>query len=297
MLEYINRFLINLEADPKYSKNTSAAYKNDLNQFSKYLQQREEGLVSHPSEITSEILQGFVVHLQERGYASSTVARKLAAVKSLFHFLAKSGEITSAPTANLATPRFKKQSPKVLSHEQVERLLVAPGSSNTPKSSRDRALLELLYATGMRVTEVVSLQVSDVDLEAGRVSCHSQNKRDRVMPINSARALRIIRDYISRVRPALVKQPGHEALFLNHRGQPLTRQGLWLIIKSYADKAGVAGQVTPHTLRHSFAYHALSQGEDIRRLQQLLGHANLSTTQVYTQLNEATPEPGQLPEG
>ena len=259
MLDYLNRFLINLEADPQYSKNTTAAYKNDLNQFAKYLQQREEGMVSHPSEITSEILQGFVVHLQERGYASSSVARKLAAVKSLFHYLAKSGEITSAPTTNLATPRFKKQPPKVLSHEQVERLLIAPGSSNTPKSSRDRALLELLYATGMRVTEVVSLRVSDVDLEAGRVSCHSENKRDRVMPVNSERARRLIRDYISRVRPAMVKQPGQEALFLNHRGQPLTRQGLWLIIKSYADQAGVVGQVTPHTLRHSFAYHSLER--------------------------------------
>lgn len=287
MFDFLNRFLTNLEADPQYSANTTIAYQNDLNQFEKYLHTRDGLMLQHPAEITSDVLQGFITHLQERGYASSTVARKLAAVKSFFHYLVQENVIASAPTANIATPRFKKPPPRVLSEEQVERLLNAPGTGPGSKSTRDRALLELLYATGMRVTEIVSLSVHDLDLEAGRVRCLGSNQRERVMPIHSERARQVLRDYVIRVRPTLIKQPGQEALFLNHRGQPLTRQGLWLIIKSYAGQAGVAGEVTPHTLRHSFAHHTLQQGEDIRRLQHLLGHANLSTTQVYAQLNDA----------
>lgn len=290
MLDYLNRFITALAADPQYSDNTTAAYQNDLTQFADFLKDSQGGMVHHPAQIGPDTLQDFVSHLQERGYASSTVARKLAAVKSFFHYLVRNGDISRAPTAGLATPKFKKPPPHVLSEDQVEQLLTAPGTSSSPKATRDRALLELLYATGMRVTEIVSLLVQDLDLEAGYVRCEGQHKKERVVPIQNERARQVLRDYVIRVRPTLLKQPGQDALFLNHRGQPLTRQGLWLIIKSYAQQAGVTGEVTPHTLRHSFAHHALNQGEDIHRLQRLLGHANLSTTQVYAQLDEKTPD-------
>lgn len=290
MEQYLNRFLGMLAGEKGYSDNTIAAYRNDLTQFVEYLHARPAEPVLSPADCAPVVLLDFLAELQRRGYASSTVARKIAAVKSFFHFLTAQGVVAADPTVGLESPKIQKHAPSILSLEEVERLLLMPAQGTGPKALRDRALLELLYATGMRVTEAVTLEVSDVDLGKGVVTCRSKNGRERLIPIQSETALTAVKEYLLRSRPGLLKEPDQKALFLNHRGEKLTRQGLWLIIKSYADAAGIAADVTPHTLRHSFAKHLLAQGEDMRRLQELLGHANLSTTLVYAQSKETETE-------
>lgn len=284
MEQYLDRFLDLLSAEKGYADNTIAAYRNDLTQFVGFLQTRPEGAVSEPGECTSKVLLEYLADLRRRGYASSTVARKVAAVKSFFHFLTAQGAVVSDPTIGLESPKIEKRLPRILSPEEVERLLAAPAQAIGPKALRDRALLELLYATGMRVTELVTLEVGDLDLDKGAVSCRGKNGRIRVIPIQSESALTALKEYLLRSRPGLAKEVAQPALFLNHRGEKLTRQGLWLIIKSYAESSGVSAQVTPHTLRHSFAKHHLSKGTELRQLQELLGHANLSTTLIYDQI-------------
>jgi len=285
MEQYLNRFLESLAAEKGYSDNTIAAYLNDLNQFADFLRQpRSRGPVSEPGQITTEMLNDYLGDMRGRGYASATLARKVAAIKSFFHFLNAQGLIPSNPAVGLESPKIEKRLPRILTLEEIERLLAAPSQAVGPKALRDRALLELLYATGMRVTEVVSLKLSDLDLDKGTITCRGKHDKQRLIPFSGETALVAVREYLLRSRPGLIKEPGEAALFLNHRGQKLTRQGLWLIIKAYAGAAGISAEVTPHTLRHSFAKHTLNKGEDMKRLQELLGHANLSTTLVYTQM-------------
>lgn len=284
MQEEIEAFLDYLVAEKNYSTNTIAAYRNDLTQFAEHLMQREDGgALEQWSEVTKADIVDYILAMKERQYASSTVARKVAAIKSFFHHLKNEGIIAEDPSANLESPQVKKSLPRAISVEEVERLLAAPASSDTPKALRDAALLELLYATGMRVTELVSLDVSDVDLAAGTVLCRGKGDRERVVPIYD-RAAQALALYLERGRPKLLSDPNEAALFLNHRGERLTRQGLWLIIKEYVEAVGIASDVTPHTLRHSFATHMLHGGAKLRDVQKLLGHANISTTQVYTQV-------------
>ncbi len=220
----------------------------------------------------------------DREYASTTVARKVAAIKSFFHFLVAEGFIRDDPTATLDSPRVKKYLPRAISQEDVEKLLEAPGQSNEPRSLRDRAILELLYATGMRVSELVALNEGDVDLPSASVRCFGKGGKERVIPIYD-RAVQAIETYASKGRVRLVRDAEQKALFLNQRGLRLTRQGLWLIVKGYVKEAGIKVPVTPHTLRHSFATHMLRGGADLRNVQELLGHANIATTQVYTQVS------------
>ena len=288
MEQYLNRFLDTLAAEKGYSDNTIAAYLNDLTQFVAHLRARPAGALLEPADCSAKILRDYIADLQLRGYASTTVARKLAAVKSFFHFLAAQGVVPSDPTVGLESPKIEKRLPRVLAPDEVERLLAAPGQSIGPKALRDKALLELLYATGLRVTELVTLEVGDLDLDKATLTCRSKSDRRRAIPIRSDAALTALKDYLLRSRPGLAKEQTQQALFLNHRGEKLTRQGLWLIIKSYAESAGISAEVTPHTLRHSFAKHTLSQGAELRQLQELLGHANLSTTLIYDQLEKET---------
>lgn len=288
MEQYLNRFLDSLAGEKGYSDNTIAAYLNDLTQFVEFLRTYPGGPVLEPAECSSKVLRDYLADLQQRGYASSTVARKVAAVKSFFHFLAAQGVVVADPTVGLVSPRIEKRLPRILSHEEVERLLAVPAQSIGPKALRDRALLELLYATGMRVTELVTLEVDDIDLDKGIVLCRGRNGKQRAIPLQSESALTALKEYLLRSRPGLAKEPDQRALFLNHRGEKLTRQGLWLIIKSYAEAAGISAEVTPHTLRHSFAKHLLSRGAELRQLQELLGHANLSTTLIYGQIEKET---------
>lgn len=281
MQAQVDEFLDYLAAEKGYSDNTLAAYRNDLGQFTQYLVNQTDA--ARWDEISKNQIVDYILHMKELEYASSTVARKVAAVKSFFHYLRDEGVIENDPTLSLESPKVKKHLPKAISEEDVERLLAEPTRSDSPKALRDSALLEVLYATGMRVTELVSLNVEDVDLEAGTVYCLGKGDRERVVPIYDQASL-ILGRYLNEGRPYLLRDASETALFLNHRGERLTRQGLWLIIKHYVDAIGIESEVTPHTLRHSFATHMLHGGAKLRDVQKLLGHANISTTQVYTQV-------------
>jgi integrase/recombinase XerD len=288
MQEQIQVFLDFLAGAKSYSDNTIAAYRNDLTQFVRHLQEHDRASEHHGwADVNKESIVGYVLDLKEREYTSSTVARKVAAVKSFFHYLMAEGIIRIDPTVTLDSPKVKKRLPKAISRHDIELLLAAPAGTTSAKSQRDRALLELLYASGMRVTELVSLDVADVDLTAGvvRVRGKKMLSKERVISIGDG-AAEAVRVYVNHGRHQLVREPNEEALFLNHRGQRLTRQGLWLIIKHYVAEVGISEDVTPHTLRHSFAAHKLSQGKSLQDIQKLLGHANISTTQVYQQVSQ-----------
>lgn len=289
MKERVQGFLNFLETEKGYAENTIAAYQNDLNQFYDYIQKDDETPDSW-NEVKKEIIVGYIDNLKHgEKYASSTVARKVAAIKSFFHFLVAEGGLKGDPTITLDPPKVKKRLPKAISPGEIERLLQAPAEQNGPKAQRDLALLEMLYASGVRVTELVSLNISDIDLgeTAGmvRVKGKRSSAKQREIPIADS-ALETVRVYIENGREQLLQNMEEPAVFLNNRGQRLTRQGLWLIIKHYVEAVGISTEVTPHTLRHSFAAHKLSQGKSLQDIQKLLGHANISTTQVYTHLNE-----------
>ncbi len=286
MEEQLSNFLDHLQKEYKYSNNTTAAYKNDLSQFITYLQNGRFPVETWQG-VNPEIVDEYVNHLKTQDYASSSVARKVAAVKSFFNYLFARGEIKENPTTGIDSPKVKKRLPKTLSTDDIDRLLQAPRKKNTPKHLRDTALLTILYNTGMRVTEVVSLRLEDVDLEQGLLFCQGKDEAARELPLD-AETEASITEYLANGRQYLVKNKDEDALFLNHRGQQLTRQGLWLIIKAYAKKVKLSGEVTPHTLRHSFAAHKLESGSNLQEVQRLLGHANISTTQIYTQLTEET---------
>ncbi len=289
MKEKVQSFLNFLETEKGYAENTIAAYQNDLNQFYEYLQV-EDDKPENWADVKKETVVHYIDQLKNSGeYASSTVARKVAAIKSFFHFLVAEGVISDDPTFALDSPKVKKRLPKAMTPGEIERLLQAPAKESGTKAMRDLALLEMLYASGMRVTELVSLDVTDVNLEENggsvRVRSKRSTARERELPLSDETTVKIIQDYIKNGREQLLHDPEVQALFLNNRGQRLTRQGLWLIIKHYVEEVGISTDVTPHTLRHSFAAHKLSQGKSLQDIQKLLGHANISTTQVYTHIN------------
>ena len=230
------------------------------------------------------MLSDYVMELRDRDYAPTTVARKIAAAKSFFNFLVNEALVTEDPTEDLASPKVGRPLPKHLSHQEVELLLAQPDKKGTaPDGLRDKALLQLVYATGMRVTEMISLDVGDVNLESGMVRCMGKGSKERIIPMHQE-AVAVIDTYVRQGRPGLLRSILEPALFLNRRGQRLTRQGFWLILKNYAAEAGFRSKITPHVLRHSFATHMLRGGAPLRNVQELLGHANISTTQVYTHL-------------
>ena len=239
------------------------------------------------ADVTRDDLIDYILWLKEREYASATVARKVAAMKSFCGFLLRTGIIEDNPAEELDSPKVKKQLPQTLTPEEVDRLLAQPAKAGeTPKALRDTALLEMLYATGMRVSEIASVTLDDVDLQAGTVRCVGKGSKERVMPLY-AEATQSRADLPGEGRSRLLgHNKAERTLFLNPRGEQLTRQGLWLIIKGYARQLGLEDRVTPHTLRHSFATHMLNGGAGLREVQRLLGHANISTTQVYTHVSQ-----------
>ena len=290
MKDKIEDFLKFLEVDKRYAENTIAAYQNDLNQFYQNIRKEPDGKKPESwADIKKSHITGYMNFLKTSGYTSSTVARKVAAIKSFFHFLVAEGDIKDDPTVTLDSPKVKKRLPKAISPGEIDRLLQAPIDENGPKSQRDLALLEMLYASGMRVTELVSLNISDLGFDSstsGTVKVKGKRaSKERIIPLNGS-VLTTLKTYINHGREQLLHDPNEEALFLNNRGQRLTRQGLWLIIKHYVESVGISTQVTPHTLRHSFAAHRLSQGQSLQDIQKLLGHANISTTQVYAHINK-----------
>ncbi|HEX8729969.1 MAG TPA: tyrosine-type recombinase/integrase, partial [Ktedonobacterales bacterium] len=234
--------------------------------------------------VTREDVSAFVDELHRREYATTSIARKIAAVKSFFHYLVASGAIATDPTRGIGVPRVEKYIPAALAHDDVERLLAAV-MTNTPAGQRDYAMLQCLYSTGMRVTELVSTDVADLDLARGHIRCSGRNGRERFLPLRPV-AQHALAAYLNDGRRSLTHDADEPSLFLNHHGQRLTRQGFWLIMKGYARTVGIA-RITPHTLRHSFALEMLGCGAELRTLQELLGHANISTTQIYSHLHQA----------
>jgi integrase/recombinase XerD len=270
-----------LASQKKSSENTLGAYRSDLKQLVSFA--REQGAQAW-DQVTPAIVAGFVEELNRRQYAATSIARKIAAVKSFFHFLLATGVVTSEPTGELDAPHVEKYTPSALAHDDVERLLAAV-VTDTPAGQRDYAMLQCLYATGMRVTELVSTDVSDLDLARGHIRCSGRNGRERLLPLRPV-AQHALAVYLNDGRRALAHSADEPGLFLNHHGQRLTRQGFWLIMKGYAKAVGIA-RITPHTLRHSFALEMLGRGVELRTVQELLGHANISTTQIYSHLQQA----------
>lgn len=291
MEEQLFAFLSYLEQEYRYSENTIAAYRNDLGQFLDFIEGHAGSPLTEWAAVTEDDIADYLTYMKHKDhpYASSTIARKVAAIKSFYNYLLSQGIVQSNPTVDIDSPKVKKRLPQTLSLEEVERLLEAPAGDDSPKSLRDRTLLNVLYETGMRVTEVVSIQYEDVDLQHSILSSPTRQGESREIPLAEDTKALLAR-YLSEGRPHLAKDKLEHALFLNHRGENLTRQGLWLIIKGYAREAGLNTAVTPHTLRHSFAVHRLSKGADLEDIRRLLGHANISTTQIYTQMEPAEEE-------
>jgi len=282
----VDDFLEFLAVEKGASGNTIAAYRNDLSQLEAFVATRANGSAVQWQGIDQGIVLDYVLNLKSKAYAESTVARKVAAVKSFFSYLQSEGKLATNPVESLASPKVGKSLPRPLSPQEIDELLEQPARRKTPEAKRDKAMLELMYATGLRVTELVSMDVVDAFMDVANpyIRLIGKGNRERVMPLLDQPALEV-REYIHQARPRIVGERPETALFVNHRGERLTRQGFWLILKGYAREAGIEGRVTPHTLRHSFATHMLRGGMDIHKVQELLGHANISTTQVYTQIS------------
>lgn len=292
MEEQLLAFLSYLEKEYRYSENTVAAYRNDLNQFLEYVESHAGSSLAEWSAVSEDDIEAYLSYMKHKDqpYASSTLARKVAAIKSFYNYLASQGVIDENPTIDIDSPKVKKRLPQTLTLNEVERLLEAPAGNRSPKNLRDISLLNVLYETGMRVTEVVSIQLEDVAQDRSTLSSPTRQGDAREIPIGDTTG-ELLAEYLAEGRPQLAKDNREHALFLNHRGEKLTRQGLWLIIKGYARQAGLNTEVTPHTLRHSFAVHRLSKGSKLEDIQRLLGHANISTTQIYTQMELSEEEP------
>ena len=280
----VERFLSYMTVERGVSPNTIAAYRNDLHQLVEFIHDKspDPGSNNMWEGVSPGLLASYVLHLHDRGYSDTTRARKLASVKSMFGFLVEEGMVSKDPTEELVSARLGRSLPDTLTIEDVEKLIEA-SEGDTPDALRDKAMMELLYASGMRVSELVSLDLGDVDTEHNFVRCFGKGAKERIVPIHE-QASRAVGAYLKRGRNMLNGKLSGQAVFLNRRGSRLTRQGFWLILKGLAGRVGIQGKITPHTLRHSFATHLLRGGAPLRHVQELLGHASITTTQVYTHL-------------
>ena len=281
----VRDFLVYLTTVKGFSSNTSEAYRSDITQLTEWLESPAEGSDAPQSwaDVSREQLLGYISHLKSREYAVTTIARKIAAIKSFFSYMTNHGLVDTDPSEGLTSPKVGRSLPSPLGVEEVEVLLNQPRGNSAPEAMRASAMLEMLYATGMRVSELVSLNVADVNLEEGYVRCRGKGYKERIIPIYPE-AVRSLLAYIDEARPRLRRRRDEPALFLNRRGNRLTRQGFWLLLKGIAAEAGITHSITPHTLRHSFATHLLRGGAALRHVQELLGHSSISTTQIYTRL-------------
>jgi integrase/recombinase XerD len=281
MRESVDRFLNYMTVERGVSPNTLVAYRNDLYQLVEFLDSRNPG-TDHWRQVGPRTVAAYVLQLHEKGYSDTTRARKVASARSFFSFLVEEGIVAEDPTENLSSPRVGRSLPETLTVEEVERLLLAPGG-DTPEAARNRAMLELLYASGMRVSELVALDLGDMDLVQGFIRCFGKGSKERMIPIHQ-QAVEVVKAYLAHGRSELATRGSDQAVFLNQRGERLTRQGFWLILRQISNQAGIQRRISPHTLRHSFATHLLRGGAPLRHVQELLGHASITTTQVYTHL-------------
>lgn len=275
----IKEFITYLHNIKKTSVNTEISYQRDLKKMAEFLAERG---IKNFKDVKELELEGYISYMEREKFASSSISRSVASMRAFFQYLWKEGVIAKDPAENLKPPKVEKKPPEILSIEEVDKLLQQP-KLNTPKGVRDAAMLELLYATGMRVSEMLHLQVSDINLQFGYVICH-ENSRERIIPIGIP-CKKALERYLQTTRESFVKDVEETALFTNCSGKAMSRQGFWKVLKGYADDAGIQRDITPHTLRHSFAVHMLQNGADIRSVQEMLGHSDISTTQIYLGIN------------
>lgn len=257
------------------SQNTVSSYLRDISQFADYLQARGPELL----EVTAETVQSYMDWMLSRGKSAASVTRFLASVKSFYNFQIFSGKVKANPAKGVAAAKAERKYPKILTSKEVDLFLEQPQCVDA-KGFRDHAMLELLYATGIRVSELITLDLEDLNLAAGFIHCSSKGK-ERIIPLYRT-AVKALQDYVWKIRPQLISDEEETALFVNMNGERMSRQGFWKIIKYYQEKAGIEKEITPHTLRHSFAVHLLENGADLRSIQEMLGHADISSTQIYT---------------
>ena len=279
MDKQIKLFLEFLQNDKRLSDNTLQSYRRDILQYDDYLVHNKINY----TKVTKEEIKEYLEVLHNMNKKTSTISRNLASIRSFYQFLLKNKKIKADPTEGIQSPKIEKKAPSVLSSKEIELLLNQPNNAEL-KGIRDKAMLEFAYATGMRVTEIISLDLDDVDLKEGFVSCRMGNKK-RVIPIGSL-SLKALKEYADNVRPILIKDEKDRALFVNINGKRLTRQGFWKIVKYYKEQAHITKDITPHVLRHSFATHLLQNGADLKAIQSMLGHSDISSTQVYMQFQE-----------
>ena len=282
---FLHDYLI---VDKGFSQNTLDAYRNDLGQFSEFLEQQVHVHINDQGswgQITLDMLNLYITDLRvKKGYRDTTTARKIAAIKSFFSYLMSEGYISDDPTESLGSPRVGRSLPKFLTEDDVTSLLDVAGKAGTPESKRDATILELLYATGLRVSELVALDVSNIDFEEAFILCKGKGEKERRVFLYP-KAVNELKQYLQQSRITLLgSKKAETALFVNHRGERLTRQWIWNILKICSKKANIDEGITPHTLRHSFATHMLQTGASLRHVQELLGHSSISTTQVYTHM-------------
>ena len=279
MEKQIKLFLEFLHEDKRLSDNTLQSYKRDIVQYHNYIDNNRVNYL----KVTKNDIKNYLEYLQDLNKKTSTISRNLASIRSFYQFLLRNKKIQEDPTEGIQSPKIVKKIPSILSSQEIELLLEQPNTVDL-KGIRDKAMLEFAYATGMRVTEIISLDIDDLNLETGYVTCHVNNKQ-RNIPLGSL-SQKALEEYINNARPILIKDENNKALFVNINGKRLTRQGFWKIVKYYKEQAHITKDITPHVLRHSFATHLLQNGADLKAIQTMLGHSDISSTQVYMQFQD-----------
>ena len=281
MTQEIEKFILYMHREKHTSENTELSYERDLKKLCQFLAEQD---IETVEQVNATVLNAYILYLEKIGRKASTISRNIASMKAFFHYLSREDMIEQDPSENLKAPKIEKKLPEILTIEETERLLEQP-SGTSPKELRDRAMLELLYATGIRVSELIHLKMSEINLSLEFVTCKDAHK-ERVVPFgNTARDA--ICAYLENGRPFLVADDTCELLFINCSGKEMSRQGFWKLIKHYGAMAGIEADITPHTLRHSFAAHLVENGADLHSVQEMLGHSDIATTQVYNAINQS----------
>lgn len=278
MTKDIQNFIQYLHKEKQTSANTEVSYARDLKKMHQFL--LAQGICS-VSEVTATSLNSYILFLEKEGRKPATISRSIASMKAFYHYMEKERKLVADPSDRLKAPKIEKKMPTILTTEEVNRLLEQPGGIS-PKELRDKAMLELLYATGIRVSELISLKVENVNLAMEYLTCSYMNK-ERIIPFGSI-AKEALGRYLEQGRPRFATEETGDWLFTNCSGQPMSRQGFWKLIKAYGKRAGIEAEITPHMLRHSFAAHMVNNGADLKSVQEMLGHSDISTTQVYAQM-------------
>lgn len=276
----IQNFISYLHNTKKTSGNTEVSYERDLKKMAQYFAAEQQ--ITDITQITETSLNSYMLYLERNHFAASTVSRSVASMRAFFQYLYKEHLISPDPSENLKPPKVEKKMPEILSIEEVDLLLRQP-SERTPKGIRDKAMLEMLYATGIRVSELIHLEITDVNMQMGYINCRDAEK-ERIIPFGNA-AKRALQAYLNGIRDSFLRDEHSRILFTNCSGKPMSRQGFWKVLKAYAREAGIEKDITPHTLRHSFAAHLVQNGADLKSVQEMMGHSDISTTQMYLNMN------------